>query len=218
MSQSNELKHEITKNDTVMRRAINVEKRVALTLWFLASNADFRTISHLFGVSKSSVSIFRNDVCKAIVKILLPKYVAFPSESRLKHVVDGFQRRGFPQCCGAIDGTHIPIEAPAESSYNRKGWHSIILQATVDHEGLFTDICAGWPGRVHDARVFSNSGLYSRAETGALFAASQVVGGINIPGVLVGDPAYPLRPWLMKSYICHHQKNSLMPALARQGL
>ena len=34
----------------------------------------------------------------------------------------------------------------------------------MDHEGLFIDICAGWPGRVHDARVFVNSGLRARIE------------------------------------------------------
>ena len=58
----------------------------------------------------------------------------------------GFLSRGFPQCAGAIDGTHIPVEAPAENAsdyYNRKGWHSVILQGTVDHEGLFTDIYTG---------------------------------------------------------------------------
>ena len=67
---------------------------------------------------------------------------------------------GFPQCVGSVDGTHIPIVSPRECPadyYNRKGWHSIILQGTVDHAGRFIDVYVGWPGRVHDARVFSNS-------------------------------------------------------------
>ena len=204
----NEIRHEVAKTDTIMRRALSVEKRVAITLWFLSSNADFRTISHLFGVSKSSISVIRKSVCRAFVKLLLPKYISFPTDARLKHVMDGFKCRGFPQCVGAIDGTHIPVEAPTENAtnyYNRKGWNSIILQGTVDHEGLFIDICAGWPGRVHDARVFANSGLNSRAERGELLPAScsQRLSGIDVPGVLVGDPAYPLHPWLMKPYINH---------------
>ena len=127
----NEIRHEITKSNRVMRRAITVEKRVVITLRFLASNTDFRTISHLFGVSKALVRIIRKDMCKAIVKIMLPKYISFPCHSRLKHVIDGFRKREFPQCAGAIDGTHIPIQAPAQNAtdyYNRKGWHSIIIQ------------------------------------------------------------------------------------------
>jgi len=72
----------------------------------------------------------------------------------LTNLISGFEKRGFPYCGGAFDGTHIPIEAPQESPtdyHNRKGWHSVILQALVDDVGNFLDICVGWPGRVHDA-------------------------------------------------------------------
>ena len=41
----NEIRNEITKNDTGTRRAVSAETRVVKTLWFLASNADLRTIS-----------------------------------------------------------------------------------------------------------------------------------------------------------------------------
>ena len=81
----------------------------------------------------------------------------------MKKIVDGFEMFwGFPQAAGAIDGSHIPIIRPEESAsdyYNRKGYYSIIVQALVDHLGLFMDVCIGWPGKVHDARVFVNSSL-----------------------------------------------------------
>ena len=97
------------------------------------------------------------------IKILLPKYIRFPSSDGLTEVVDGFKHKwGFPQCAGAVDGTHIPILSPQEfpsDYYNRKGWHSILMQGTVNHLGLFMDVYIGWPGRVHDARVFANSTL-----------------------------------------------------------
>ena len=95
--------------------------------------------------------LIRREVCCAIVKELLPKYIKVPFGSKLTSVLNGFAKRGFPHCGGAIDGTHIPIEAPQDSPsdyYNRKGWHSVILEAMVDDRANFTDIHVGYPGRV----------------------------------------------------------------------
>ena len=139
------------------RKAVPVEQRVALTLWFLATNADYRTIGHLFGVSKPTVCVVTKEVCAAVVRVLLPKYVRVPSGDELEKVVKGFRDElGFPQCAGVVDGTHIPIVSPTECPadyYNRKGWHSIIMQGMVDNVGRFTEVYIGWPERVHDARV-----------------------------------------------------------------
>ena len=200
-----ELRSSIEKSNTVMRRAVPTEMRVALTLWFLATGADYRTIGHLFGVSKSTVCLVTKDVCFAIVKSLLPRYIRFPAGAVLREVIDGFEHDlGFPQCAGAVDGSHIPIISPHECPadyYNRKGWHSIILQGTVNHQGCFIDVYVGWPGRVHDARVFANSSLYQRGQGGNLLPDwKEEIAGKEVPIVLLGDPAYPLLPWLMKAY------------------
>ena len=69
------------------------------------------------------------------------------------------------QCVGSIDGCHIPIMPPAQNHtdyYNQKGWYSVIVQVVVDHDYLFWDICVGWPGSIHDARVFASSGIYKK--------------------------------------------------------
>ena len=86
---------------------------------------------------------------------------------RVQEVIDSFGQLGFPQCCGAIDGSHIPIRAPTlnpEDYYNRRSFHSI-LQAVVDSSTCFTDIDIGIPGRVHDARVLISSKLYHQCQT-----------------------------------------------------
>ena len=101
-----------------------------------------------------------------LCKALLPKYITFPQGDELQRVVEGFKNKyRFPQCVGAIDGSHIPIISPNEfldDYFNRKGWHSVILQGTMNHLGMFTDINIGWPGRVHDARVSSNTKMSRR--------------------------------------------------------
>ena len=188
-----------------MRKAISTKRRVAITLWFLSTGSDYRTIGHLFGVCKSAVCIVTKEVCTAIVECLLPKYVMIPVGAALRENVEAFKTElGFPQCVGAVDGTHIPIISPQKCPadyYNRKGWHSIILQGTVDHAGRFIDIYVGWPGRVHDARVFSNSSLYHRGQSSTLFPnLKESISGKDIPLVLIGDPAYPLLKWLMKAF------------------
>ena len=68
----NQMRHLIEKKDTTMQHPISVERRVALTLYYLASDSDFHTIGHLFGLSKSTVCVVVKAVCFAIVLVLLP--------------------------------------------------------------------------------------------------------------------------------------------------
>ena len=43
------------------------------------------------------------------------KYIKFASGSQLTEVLNGFQEcYGFPQCTGAVGGTHIEILAPED--------------------------------------------------------------------------------------------------------
>ena len=145
-----------------------MEETIAITLWRLGTNIEYRSIAHLFGVGVSTVCVTVQEVCNAIVNNLFQRYIKIPTGQSAETVVDGFLHRwGFPQCFGAIDGSHIPIIAPTRNHqdyFNRKGWHSIVLQALVDHEYKFMNSYVGWPGSVHDARIFSNSDLYAIKE------------------------------------------------------
>ena len=127
----------LKRRHTRFRMSIPVEKRVAICLWHLATGEDLRSLGWRFDVAKSTSCEIINDVCQAIVKILLPKFITWPTGNALRAVVDGFASEwNFPQCAGAIDGTHIPITAPPDNPayyYNRKRFYSIVLQAVVDH-------------------------------------------------------------------------------------
>ncbi len=98
--------------------------------------AGYRTLAHLFGVSCSSVCHIVRDFCLAVKRELLHEYVKLPRGEELQNVIRGFYTTwGFPQCAGAIDGSHNPIIAPSHNPtdyFNRKGWHSVLLQAVVD--------------------------------------------------------------------------------------
>lgn len=73
---------------------------------------------------------------------------------------DRNEQGGLPQIFSAIDGTHIGIKKPDNSGdeyVNRKGTHSILMQACCDADLLFTNIYVGWTGRVHDWRAYMAS-------------------------------------------------------------
>ena len=195
----------IKKKNTRMRRPIAVEHRVTITLWVLATTSEYRSIAHHFGIARNTVCVIVHETCLAIVKKLLPLYVQFPTGDGLKHVIDGFQEKwALPQCGGSIDGSHISITPPKMNHtdyYNRKGFYSMLVQAVVDHDYLFRNLCIGWPGSVHDARVFANSSLHTKVMNGELLQGDHInVNGQKLLPYLVGDSAYPLLPWLIKPF------------------
>lgn len=75
--------------------------------------------------------------------------------------------------------------------YNRKGFHSVILQGVCDNKKRFIDVHIGVPGRVHDARVFRNSPLFQNIMYHNLISPTTH---------LIGDSAYPLSKFLLVPY------------------
>ena len=195
----------IEKQCTKLRQPISVKKRVAITLWYLATPMEYRSIGHLFGVARCTACIVVHETCAAIIDVLLKSYINFPRGNVVDETVEGFQNTwGVPQCCGAIDGSHIPISAPVMNHtdyYNRKGFYSVVVQAVVDYKYKFLDVYTGWPGSVHDARVFAHSSLFNLGVDNKLLPNTRrVIEGTEVPLYLIGDSAYPLLTWLMKPF------------------
>ena len=174
-------------------------------------------VAHLFGVARSSICEIIHETCDVIVSTLLRTYITFPSGQQLDSVIETFATKwGVPQCVGTIDGCHVPIAAPLNNHsdyYNRKGFYSMILQGVVDANYRFLDICVGWAGSVHDARVFVHSPLYTQITEGRLLPNKTVtINKTEVPLFLIGNSAYPLQTWLMKPFphnsnLTQEQKN-----------
>ena len=178
------------------KQMVPVEKQLMLYLWFISTKENYIRIADRFGMAQSTAMKCVERVVSSILDHLLPMYLAWPSGQERKKIMDSFSSKGLQKVIGAIDGSHIPIKAPRENPeqyINRKGFHSIIIQAVCDHQMKFLDCYVGWPGSVHDSRVFSNSDIFFNFSTNPLEYCSD-------GGFLLGDSAYPLSAFLLTPY------------------
>ena len=156
-------------------------------------------------------------VCEAITN-KMASAILFPSGENLLKVIQGYDEEwGLPMCGSAIDRTHIPILAWNESRadyVNKKGYHSITIQAVVDHNHLYRDVVVGWSGSVHNPDVLSNSKIFEKGNNNTLFPQNveEEISGQKMNPVIIRDAAYPLLPWLMKPY----PENSTTPRIKKK--
>ncbi|XP_053186639.1 uncharacterized protein LOC128369588 [Scomber japonicus] len=194
----------LEKQDTNYRLCVPLQQRVAIAVWKLATNADYRSVAQLFGVSRSTACKCLKAFCSAVEDILWPEVIQFPNADTLHEMANYFENKwGLPQCVGTIDGSHIPILVPQEyhtEYYNRKGWYSIVLQAVVDGKGLIWILFAGLPGSLHDATVLRRSGLWNMPDR-MCTGRHHVIESHDMGYYILGDAAYPQMSWLMKPFM-----------------
>lgn len=199
------LRSRLARQDTSFRLALPVEKRVAVALWRLATNVEYRTISSLFGVGKSTVCRCVRDMCHALVALLSSEYMRTPTEQELEDSAQLFSStRGFPHCVATIATLHTAIITPSNnaSDYaNPAGWLSVLSQVTISGRGQFWDVCASFPGGTDPAEILQNSSLWATAAEGRLSPdPPPLFMGKPLRYVLLGEACYPLQTWLLTAF------------------
>ena len=192
----NTLAPDLQTQDTRLRLAIPVQVKVAVSIVRLAIGNSMQCIADLYKIGLSSSQRVVTQFCGTIKKSLLKKFINWPSASTLDKYAQEFQDlHQIPYVVRAVDDSHIPIVAPrlhAPDYYNRKGFYSIILQSVVFAKCLFWDFDIGWAGSMHNANLWSRTAIGQHCETGKLS-----------PYTLVGDAAYPCKPWMLAPFKGH---------------
>jgi hypothetical protein len=193
------------KLNTNYRTSIPVNQRIACALYTLGSSSELRTISHLFGIGKSTARGILHEFCSVVVNLFFKSIIKFPySQNEIKATIDGFQKKcSYPQCLGALDGTHIPIKPPLGQEtdyYNYKKYHSVIMLATVDSDLLFTYVNIGAPGRCNDASIFNRCILSEIIEDPIYANQFMMVNNTKIQSHLIADSAFALSRTVLKPF------------------
>ena len=137
------------------------------------------------------IAIYRD--CKDVLCECAKDFICFPNVNGQRRNQLRFREKyGLPKFLGCVDGTtHIPIVAPSTNQHlyvNRKGYHSINVQAIYDAEFRFIHIVVKWPGSTHDAFIWRQSGINQMINSGEI---------TTINGLFLGDSGYPLSQNLM---------------------
>ncbi|GBG75990.1 hypothetical protein CBR_g21231 [Chara braunii] len=194
---------------TRFRRPLHPAHILAYAIHRWASGDCHRHSSWGYGMGKTSGLRAMEDVTAALI-VVFPNATTFGSADDRRRSMDWYAEKGFPNCWGCVDCTHIYIDKPPL----RNGDHfcsgrtkrfSIVAQIVFDHELRILDLNVGYPGTVHDSRILRNSSMFRRAQAGSVFVdearhpAISHVQGVS-GGYLLGDAGYPALPWLVTPY------------------
>ena len=149
------------------------------------------------------------NTCEIIWQQLQSTYLKPPTTQKWKQIEQQFWNRwNFPNCCGALDGKHVVIQAPANSGslfFNYKGTFSLVLMALVDANYKFIFVDTGEYGSNSDGSTFKNSNFGQSFLNGELSIPPPKMlpnfpEGGPVPHCIVADEAFPQRIDLMRPF------------------
>lgn len=189
-------------------RALIPEQRLAVTLRYLATGDQVLSIALAYRIGESTARNIIKETCDLLVKVLAPIYLQAPTTEKWLEICHGFWRDwNFPNCCGAVDGKHIQIQAPPNSGslyYNYKKTFSVILLAACDHNYKFTIVDCGAYGSSNDSGIFERSEFGKAIQNHTLNLpkgkANLPESNIATPCYFVGDEAFQLSKHMMRPY------------------
>lgn len=179
-----------------LKNLINLQKRVALSLYTLATGDDYRVVAELFDVSRTSVCKFIKRFADAIVEEMGSFLLVMPQdESEYDVIRQTFKAASsLPNVVGCLGFCLIPINASANNAQlyaKPNGGTSITMQALIDDKLLFRKV----------TMVPNAPTMFMDSPQELIMTKSQPVGDRLVPSFVVSpDQHYPLNCWLMQKH------------------
>ncbi|KAH7980034.1 hypothetical protein HPB49_012793 [Dermacentor silvarum] len=119
----------LERQNTNMREAIALDKRVAIGLYRLCSSAEDRSVAELFAVGGSTVNA---------------EWTNMPTASSMaEHIREFTATLEFPQAMGSLDGCHFPVDHKYRFRYINVGSPCRCHYAYVYHRSRLADAVKG---------------------------------------------------------------------------
>jgi len=157
---------------THRHHAVPAESQLLAALQFYASGSFQWMVGRSCHMSQPSVCNSIETVTNSLTK-LAPEFITFPTDPQkiISNKLSFYSVAGFPNVLGAIDCTHVAIKSPSlheEAFVNRKGIHTVNIQAVCDNDMRITNLVAKWPGSTHDSYIWRSCALRQLFEQGRM--------------------------------------------------
>ena len=198
----------ISKQATRLESQYQQNKRLVVTLRYLATGEAQQSLSFGYRIGKATISKILARASEAIFQTLKDPFLKTPNcQKEWLSISKGFEDKwNFPHCLVSLGGKHIHIECPKMPGtyyYNYKRFYSIVLLTIWDCNYCFTLFDLGQYESNNDCGVLANSAMGKMMENDKL--------GIPAPSKLrscsfgplpyfffVGDEICPLKTWLVR--------------------
>ena len=174
-------------------KSVTPEERLLIFLFSAGSGISNFNAAYAHNCSEGVIHQSIDDVMKAIMSEVVPKYICLPTPEEAAKEARLFQERSnFPPrphqpiVWGAIDGTHVCVSPPEDKRIeciNRHGTHSLNCMILAGASFRIYACSTNAMGAQHDSKVYRNSDLYK---------ALHEHNFKPIPnGIIIGDQGYP---------------------------
>ena len=194
------------------KKSCPIEIKILASLYWLGEGCSFRTVRNVAGrvLSRQSIRNFALSFCRIVATELAPLHIRMPATVEELGIINrAYRRRGFPGCCGSMDGVQLFWDAcpyRLRTTFTGKEKRPTVgFNVTVDHDCKFLYVGDLFAGRFNDKTKVRYDRYVAKLRTGEFKDVKFQY--IDETGVLQEETG----PWLICDNGYHRWSQTLAP-------